>query len=347
MTGLDLETAARENIPILTVVKHDDIFSGYYRHMPLAIERYGAARQTGDYAGMATEPRAARRADRVRPASCGPGSSGPSQRSGAASPRSSMSSRPRPIDCRSRTRTPATELATPAAGPACHRSQSGLEEPEGTRPPGADQPQALPDGHAIRGEHGHAGRAAMETGQPRDAYGRPCRAAAPRRRRDGGSRRPARRASAAGQVATVGGIHDAQGPPTWTTWNAVRLQEHPEQVGEVVWIGGADGHPPHRRAPESGRQERQRRARHRHAAALATGRTWACAPSSPNTKLPLVQAHITASGWLGRSGPAPSSSRNGAPVSRSASISCVSTPTVVWMTGMSIAGLIRRLPRAE
>lgn len=53
MTGLDLETAARENIPMLTVIKHDEIFSGYYRFMPLAIERFGAARQTGDYAGMA------------------------------------------------------------------------------------------------------------------------------------------------------------------------------------------------------------------------------------------------------------------------------------------------------
>jgi len=53
MTGLDLETAAREGIPLLTVIKHDEIFSGYYRFMPLAIERYGAARQTGDYAGMA------------------------------------------------------------------------------------------------------------------------------------------------------------------------------------------------------------------------------------------------------------------------------------------------------
>jgi thiamine pyrophosphate-dependent acetolactate synthase large subunit-like protein len=53
MTGLDLETAARERIPMLTVIKHDEIFSGYYRFMPRAIERYGAARQTGDYAGMA------------------------------------------------------------------------------------------------------------------------------------------------------------------------------------------------------------------------------------------------------------------------------------------------------
>lgn len=53
MTGLDLETAVRESIPILTVVKHDDVFSGYYRHMPVALERYGAARQTGDYAALA------------------------------------------------------------------------------------------------------------------------------------------------------------------------------------------------------------------------------------------------------------------------------------------------------
>jgi len=53
MTGLDLETAAREEIPILTVVKHDEIFSGYYRFMPESIKRYGSARQTGDYASMA------------------------------------------------------------------------------------------------------------------------------------------------------------------------------------------------------------------------------------------------------------------------------------------------------
>ena len=39
-------------------------------------------------------------------------------------------------------------------------------------------------------------------------------------------------------------------------------------------------------------------------AGSATGLAWARAPSSPKTKLPLVQAHITASGWLGAKGPA-------------------------------------------
>ncbi len=53
MTGMDLETAAREEIPILTVVKHDSIFSGYSKFMPLSIERSHATRQTGDYAELA------------------------------------------------------------------------------------------------------------------------------------------------------------------------------------------------------------------------------------------------------------------------------------------------------
>ena len=34
MTGMDLETASRENIPILTVIKHDSIFSGYPANYP-------------------------------------------------------------------------------------------------------------------------------------------------------------------------------------------------------------------------------------------------------------------------------------------------------------------------
>jgi thiamine pyrophosphate-dependent acetolactate synthase large subunit-like protein len=55
MTGMDLETAAREEIPILTVVKHDSIFSGYSSFMPKSIERWHATRQTGDYAGLARD----------------------------------------------------------------------------------------------------------------------------------------------------------------------------------------------------------------------------------------------------------------------------------------------------
>ena len=54
MTGMDWETAARNEIPILSVVKHDSIFSGYDKHIPEAIERYGASTQTGDYAAIAT-----------------------------------------------------------------------------------------------------------------------------------------------------------------------------------------------------------------------------------------------------------------------------------------------------
>jgi acetolactate synthase-1/2/3 large subunit len=53
MTGMDLETAARENIPILTVIKHDGVFSGYPGMFPEADARYHAIRQGGDYAALA------------------------------------------------------------------------------------------------------------------------------------------------------------------------------------------------------------------------------------------------------------------------------------------------------
>src|SRR5207237_1049736 len=42
MTGMDLETASRENIPILTVIKHDGVFSGYPANYPEADHRYHA-----------------------------------------------------------------------------------------------------------------------------------------------------------------------------------------------------------------------------------------------------------------------------------------------------------------
>ena len=53
MTGMDWETAVRERAPILTVIKHDSVFSGYDRAIPEAIKRYGTSTQTGDYAGVA------------------------------------------------------------------------------------------------------------------------------------------------------------------------------------------------------------------------------------------------------------------------------------------------------
>ena len=53
MTAMDLETAARNGIGTLTVIKHDSVFSGYDRNIPDSIERYDAARQTGDYRALA------------------------------------------------------------------------------------------------------------------------------------------------------------------------------------------------------------------------------------------------------------------------------------------------------
>jgi len=52
-TGLDWETAVRENIPILTVIKHDAIFSGYDRNIPESIAKFGVSSLDGDYAGVA------------------------------------------------------------------------------------------------------------------------------------------------------------------------------------------------------------------------------------------------------------------------------------------------------
>ena len=53
MTAMDWETAARNNIAILTVVKHDSIFSGYDRNIPESVKRFQASTQHGDYAEIA------------------------------------------------------------------------------------------------------------------------------------------------------------------------------------------------------------------------------------------------------------------------------------------------------
>jgi acetolactate synthase-1/2/3 large subunit len=53
MTGMDLETASRSGIPILTVIKHDSVFSGYPANYPDSDAKYRAIRQDGDYAGVA------------------------------------------------------------------------------------------------------------------------------------------------------------------------------------------------------------------------------------------------------------------------------------------------------
>jgi acetolactate synthase-1/2/3 large subunit len=53
MTGTDWETASREGIPILTIVKHDSIFSMYDDLIPLSMARHRSSTQFGDYAGLA------------------------------------------------------------------------------------------------------------------------------------------------------------------------------------------------------------------------------------------------------------------------------------------------------
>ena len=52
-TGMEIETAVREEIPITTVVINNRTMGGYDHHMPVAMEKYGAGNQGGDYAGVA------------------------------------------------------------------------------------------------------------------------------------------------------------------------------------------------------------------------------------------------------------------------------------------------------
>lgn len=52
-TGTEIETAVRAEIPITTIVINNRTMGGYDKKMPVAMERYGAGNQGGDYAGMA------------------------------------------------------------------------------------------------------------------------------------------------------------------------------------------------------------------------------------------------------------------------------------------------------
>ena len=53
MSGLDVETAVRSEIPILTVVLNNGVMTKYDSHMPAATERYGSNRLGGNYAAVA------------------------------------------------------------------------------------------------------------------------------------------------------------------------------------------------------------------------------------------------------------------------------------------------------
>jgi len=51
--GMEVETAVRERIPIMTVILNNSCMGGYGHHMPNASERYRSNRLSGDYAAVA------------------------------------------------------------------------------------------------------------------------------------------------------------------------------------------------------------------------------------------------------------------------------------------------------
>ena len=52
MAGLDVETAVRSEIPIITVVLNNGVMTHYDHHMAYASERWGSNRLGGDYAAV-------------------------------------------------------------------------------------------------------------------------------------------------------------------------------------------------------------------------------------------------------------------------------------------------------
>ena len=53
MAGLDIETASRSDIPILTVILNNGVMTHYYDHMPYATEHWGSNKLGGEYAKVA------------------------------------------------------------------------------------------------------------------------------------------------------------------------------------------------------------------------------------------------------------------------------------------------------
>jgi acetolactate synthase-1/2/3 large subunit len=53
MAGMDVETAVRSEIPILTVVLNNGVMTHYHEMMPYASERWGSDKLSGDYAKVA------------------------------------------------------------------------------------------------------------------------------------------------------------------------------------------------------------------------------------------------------------------------------------------------------
>ena len=53
MVGMDVETASREKIGVLTILLNNSVMGGYDRSMPVAAERYRSHQLTGDYTAVA------------------------------------------------------------------------------------------------------------------------------------------------------------------------------------------------------------------------------------------------------------------------------------------------------
>jgi thiamine pyrophosphate-dependent acetolactate synthase large subunit-like protein len=53
MTGMEVETAARNNIATLTIVLNNGLLGGYQKNLPNATERYRTRYITGDYSTLA------------------------------------------------------------------------------------------------------------------------------------------------------------------------------------------------------------------------------------------------------------------------------------------------------
>jgi len=54
MVGMDVETASRAKIGVLTILLNNSVMGGYDRSMPVAAARFGSHRLTGDYTAVAT-----------------------------------------------------------------------------------------------------------------------------------------------------------------------------------------------------------------------------------------------------------------------------------------------------
>ena len=53
MAGIDIETAARCKLPIITILLNNSVMGGYRNRMPTATDEFGASRLTGDYTKIA------------------------------------------------------------------------------------------------------------------------------------------------------------------------------------------------------------------------------------------------------------------------------------------------------